>query len=181
MLYIIIGVLVLIGLYLLITINSFIKLRNKVNEAFSTMDVYLKKRWDLIPSLVETVKGYSNHENTTLKEVISLRNNTYDNLSEEDKINTNNKVSDNVTKLMILAESYPELKAQESYQKLSDELTQVENEILRSRKYYNACVRVYNTKVEMFPNNIVASIFNFKSKTMFEATSEEKDNIKIEL
>ncbi len=181
MIYVICGIVVLLILYIIITINLFIKSRNRVDEAFSTMDVYLKKRWDLIPSIVETVKGYSKHENNTLKEVVELRNNSYDNLNQNDKIDTNTKVSDRVAKLMILAEDYPDLKASDNYKQLSQQLTQIEDEILKSRKYYNACVREYNNKVETFPNKLVALIFNFKSKKMFEATQEEKENIKIEL
>ncbi len=181
MTYVIIGVIVLILLYIIVTINSIIKLRNRVDESFSTMDVYLKKRWDLIPSIVEVVKGYSKHENETLKDVISLRNNTYDNLNTSEKIDTNIKVSERVSKLMILAENYPELKASDNFKQLTNQLTQVEDEILKARKYYNANVRVYNTKIEMFPNNLVAALFNIKSRNMFEAKEEEKENIKIEL
>ena len=181
MTYVIIGVIVLIILYIIVTINSIIKLRNRVDESFSTMDVYLKKRWDLIPSIVEVVKGYSKHENETLKDVISLRNNTYDNLNTNEKIDTNIKVSERVSKLMILAEKYPELKASDNFKQLTNQLTQVEDEILKARKYYNANVRVYNTKIEMFPNNLVAALFNIKSRNMFEAKEEEKENIKIEL
>ncbi len=181
MTYVIIGVIVLIILYIIVTINSIIKLRNRVDESFSTMDVYLKKRWDLIPSIVEVVKGYSKHENETLKDVISLRNNTYDNLNTSEKIDTNIKVSERVSKLMILAENYPELKASDNFKQLTNQLTQVEDEILKARKYYNANVRVYNTKIEMFPNNLVAALFNIKSRNMFEAKEEEKENIKIEL
>ncbi|MBE6158410.1 MAG: LemA family protein [Firmicutes bacterium] len=181
MTYVIIGVIVLIILYIIVTINSIIKLRNRVDESFSTMDVYLKKRWDLIPSIVEVVKGYSKHENETLKDVISLRNNTYDNLNTNEKIDTNIRVSERVSKLMILAENYPELKASDNFKQLTNQLTQVEDEILKARKYYNANVRVYNTKIEMFPNNLVAALFNIKSRNMFEAKEEEKENIKIEL
>ena len=181
MIYVIIGVIALILLYIIVTINSIIKLRNRVDESFSTMDVYLKKRWDLIPSIVEVVKGYSKHENETLKDVISLRNNTYDNLNTNEKIDTNIKVSERVSKLMILAEKYPELKASDNFKQLTNQLTQVEDEILKARKYYNANVRVYNTKIEMFPNNLVAFLINIKSRNMFEAKEEEKENIKIEL
>ena len=179
--YIIIGVCAIILVYLFITFNKLTKLKNRVVEAFSTMDVCLKKRWDLIPNLVETVKGYSKHEKETLESVINLRNQTYDNLSDEEKIKTNLKVNEGISKLMMLAEAYPDLKASKNFIKLHDELKDVEDEIASSRKYYNGCVRNYNNKVEMFPSNIVALIFRFKTKSMFKATDDEKENIKIEL
>ena len=179
--YIIIGVILLIVLYLILVINTFIKYRNKVKEAFSTMDVCLKKRFDLIPSLVETVKGYAKHESTTLEEVIKLRNTPYDKQDINEKVDLNESVSKNVTKLMILAESYPELKANENFHKLSDELIEIENELSKSRRYYNGCVRQYNNKVEVFPNNIFATLFGFKSYKMFEIETSEKENINIEL
>lgn len=181
MLYAVIAIIVVLVLYIVLTINKLIQLKNNVNEAFSTMDVYLKKRWDLIPSLVETVKGYASFENSTLKEVVELRNKSYDDMSDNDKINANNKISDRVSKIMAIAESYPDLKASDNFINLSKDLTQVENEIANSRKYYNANVREYNNKVEMFPSNIVAKLFGYKTKNMFEALKEEKENIKVEL
>lgn len=179
--YIIILVIILLLVYIGITYNSLTKLKNLVNEAFSTMDVYLKKRWDLIPNLVETVKGYSKHEKDTLNSIIELRNASYDNMNNNDKVNLNDKISVNITKIMALAESYPELKASENFINLSKELSQVEDEIANSRKYYNGCVRKQNNKIEMFPSNIVASLFRFKKSIMFEANKDEKENIKVDL
>ena len=176
---IILGIIVLI--YILLTINSLIRLNNKVKESFATMDVYLKKRWDLIPNLVEVVKSYSNYEKNTLQNVINLRNNNYDELNYDDKLKTNNKLSENITKLFALVENYPEIKANENFLKLSDNLTKIEDEIANSRKYYNAVIRIYNNKVEMFPSNIIAKLFKFKVKTMYEIKENEKESVKVEV
>ena len=179
--YIIIAIIVLIVIYALALYNGFVKLNNKVKEAFSTMDVYLKKRWDLIPNIVETVKGYAKHEKDTLKEVVELRNSTYDKMSDEEKIKTNEQLSSGINKIMALAEAYPDLKANENFKDLSKQLTKVEDDITNSRKYYNGVVRIYNNKVEMFPSNIFAGLFGYKSKAMFEASANERENVKVEL
>lgn len=179
--YIIIAIIVLIVIYALALYNSFVKLNNKVKEAFSTMDVYLKKRWDLIPNIVETVKGYAKHEKDTLKEVVELRNSAYDKMSDEEKIKTNEQLSSGINKIMALAEAYPDLKASENFKDLSKQLTKVEDDIANSRKYYNGVVRIYNNKVEMFPSNIFAGLFGYKSKAMFEASTNERENVKVEL
>lgn len=179
--YIIIAIIVLIVIYALALYNSFVKLNNKVKEAFSTMDVYLKKRWDLIPNIVEIVKGYAKHEKDTLKEVVELRNSTYDKMSDEEKIKTNEQLSSGINKIMALAEAYPDLKANENFKDLSKQLTKVEDDITNSRKYYNGVVRIYNNKVEMFPSNIFAELFGYKSKAMFEASANERENVKVEL
>ena len=150
--YIIIAIIVLILIYFGVTYNSFVKLSNTVKEAFSTMDVYLKKRWDLIPNIVETVKGYAKHEKSTLKEIIELRNSTYDNMSANEKVDVNNKLSQGINKLMAIAEAYPDLKANENFKDLSQQLTKVEDDIANSRKYYNGAVRIFNDKVQMFPD-----------------------------
>ncbi len=180
-LYIIIAIVVIILIALFVTYNSLVQLNNKVKEAFATMDVYLKKRWDLIPNIVETVKGYTNHEKNTLKEVIELRNSAYDKMSDDEKIKTNEQLSKGINKIMALAEAYPDLKASENFKDLSNQLTKVEDDIANSRKYYNGTVRIYNNKVEMFPSNIIAKIFGYKSKNMFEASEIERENVKVEL
>ncbi len=180
-LYIIIAIVVIFLLLVFATYNSFIKLSNRVKEAFSTMDVYLKKRWDLIPNIVETVKGYAKHEKETLEGVIKLRNGAYDKMSDDEKIKANNELSKGITKIMALAESYPDLKANENFKDLSNQLTKVEDEIANSRKYYNGTVREYNNKVQMFPSNICAMIFGYKTKKMFEANEEERQNVKVSL
>lgn len=181
LLYVLLVLILLIIIYFIITFNKFAKAKNKVKEAFATMDVYLKKRWDLIPNLVEIVKGYSKHENKTLTEVIKLRNGTYDEMTDENKISTNEKLNTNLNKLLLLVEKYPELKANNNYLELSKQLTKAEDEIANSRKYYNATVRDYNNLIETFPNSIVAKLFRYKKLEMFKAESEEKENIKVEL
>ena len=179
--YIIIGVVVVIVIYAFSLYNSLIKLNNKVKEAFSTMDVYLKKRWDLIPNIVETVKGYAKHEKETLQEVTALRNNSYENMSEEEKFQTNAQLSSGVHKILALAEAYPDLKANENFRDLSNQLAKVEDDIANSRKYYNGVVGIYNNRVEMFPGNIFAGLFGYKTRAMFEAAANERENVKIEL
>ena len=179
--YIIILIAILIIIYGFTLYNSFVKLNNKVKEAFSTMDIYLKKRWDLIPNIVEIVKGYAKHEKDTLEEIIKLRNNIYDNMSTEEKINKNKLINQSINKIMALAENYPELKANENFLQLSKDLTSIEDEIAQSRKYYNAVVKNYNNKVEMIPSNIIAKIAGYKSKPMFSIENEERQNIQVEV
>ena len=181
LIYIILLIIILIIIYAFALYNNFVKLNNKVKEAFSTMDVYLKKRWDLIPNIVETVKGYAKHEKDTLEEVIELRNSTYDKMSDDEKIKTNEQLSSSISKIMVLAEAYPDLKANENFKNLSKELSKVEDDIANSRKYYNGVVRIYNNNVEMFPSNIFAKLFGYKSKSMFEASANERENVKVEL
>ncbi len=180
-LYIVIAIIVVILILLFVTYNSLVKLNNKVKEAFSTMDVYLKKRWDLIPNIVETVKGYAKHEKDTFIEVVNLRNGVYDEMSDDEKIKTNEVLTKGINKIMALAEAYPDLKASENFKDLSNQLTKVEDDIANARKYYNGTVRIYNNKVEMFPSNIVAKLFGYKSKSMFEANINERESIKVEL
>ena len=179
--YIILGVVIVISVFVFTTYNSLVNLRNNVNEAFSTMDVYLKKRWDLIPNIVKTVKGYAEHETNTLKEVVEARNSAYNNMNTNDKVDINNKMSREVSRLMLLGEAYPELKANANFQELAKQLTKIEDEIANSRKYYNGTVRLMNNKIEMFPSNIVASILGFKTYKMFEANEEDRKNVKVEL
>ena len=181
MIYLVIGVIALLVIYVLVTYNGFVRIKNRVEEAFSTMDVYLKKRWDLIPNIVETVKGYAKHEKSTLSEVIKLRNGAYDDMSSDEKIKTNQELSKGITKIMALAEQYPDLKANENFKDLSAQLTKIEDEIANSRKYYNGTVREFNDKVQMFPSNVVAMIFGYKTKIMFEANEEERKNVKVSL
>lgn len=180
-LYIVIGIVIIIAIYILIQYNSLVRTSNIVKEAFSTMDVYLKKRWDLIPNLVEIVKGYAKHEKETFNEITSLRTNIYDSMSMNKKIDINEQLTQDISKIMAISENYPELKASENFLQLSKDLTKIEDEIANSRKYYNGSVRLLNNKIQMFPSNIVANIFGFKQANMFEASAEEKNNIKVEL
>lgn len=180
-LWIILAIIILIIIYAFILYNNFVSLDNKVKEAFSTMDVYLKKRWDLIPNLVENVKGYAKYEEETLTRITKLRNTVYNEMTNDEKIINNEELSSDVSKIMALKEAYPELKANENFIDLSNKLTKIEDDIANARKYYNGTVRIYNNKVQMFPNNIFAKIFNYKTKRMFEASLEDKQNIRINL
>lgn len=179
--YILVGIIIILLVYILITYNSFINSRNLVKEAFSTMDIYLKKRWDIIPNLVDVVKGYSKYEKETLTKITSLRSASYDDLTMDNKININEELSKYLSNIFAVSESYPELKASELFVNLSNNLISIEDEIANSRKYYNGTVRNFNNKIQMFPNNIVAKLFKFKEFKMFEANAEEKNNIGVNL
>lgn len=179
--YIILGVLVLILVYVLYLYNLFTRMNNKVKDAFATMDVYLKKRWDLVPNLVDVVKEYAKHEKSTFESVIELRNKTYDNMSMSSKLNANENMSQELSKLVVLKEDYPDLKADSNFIDLAKQLSKLEEDIANSRKYYNAVVRDMNNKIQVFPNNIVAKILKFKSLKMFEANKDERNNVKVEL
>ena len=179
--YVVIAVIIIIVIYAIVLFNSFSSLDNKVKEAFSTMDIYLKKRWDLVPNLVEVVKSYAKHEKDTLEEITKLRGNIYDDMSNDEKIKTNLNLNRDIDKIMLLVEAYPELKASDNFKDLSDKLVKIEDDIANSRKYYNGTVRIFNNKVEMFPNNIFAKIFGYKSKPMFEAKISEKENVDVKV
>lgn len=181
LIYIIIYIIIFVLVYFGVVYNSFVKLNNTVKEAFSTMDVYLKKRWDLIPNIVETVKGYAKHEKSILKEIIELRNSIYDDMPANEKFEANNKLSQGINRLMAIVEAYPNLKANENFKDLSQQLTKVEDDIANSRKYYNGSVRIFNNKVQMFPSNIIARMLGFKEQKMFEASEEERKNIQVKL
>jgi len=179
MVYVAIGIVVVLVLYAFMTYNSFVKLNNQVKEAFATMDVYFKKRWDLIPNVVETVKGYVQHERGTLEEIVNLRNGAYENMSQDDKIGVNQQLTAGIGRLLALAENYPELKANQNFMDLSSQLSKVEEDIANARKYYNAVVKNMNNKVQMFPSNIFAGIFGFKTVKMFETDAAEREVVKV--
>lgn len=181
MFYIIIAIVLLLTVHILVTYNSLIKLNNIVKEAFSTMDIYLKKRWDLVPNLVEVVKGYAKYEKDVFNQITTLRTNTYQNMSMNKKITINEQLTEGISKIIAVSENYPDLKANQNFLELSRDLTKIEDEIANSRKYYNGSVRIFNTKIQVFPNNIVANIFGFKEANMFEANIEEKNNVKVDL
>ena len=178
--YIILAIIIVVAIYIAASYNGLVKLRNLVEEAFSTMDVYLKKRWDLIPNLVETVKGYMSHEKDTFEKITALRTESYDSMPMDKKINVNEQLSQSISRLLAVAENYPDLKASQNFSELNANLTKIEEDIANSRKYYNGAVRSLNNKVEMFPSNIVANMFGFKKAKMFEAKEEEKENVKVE-
>ena len=174
----IVVIVVLLALYIGKTYNLLVKSRNTVEEAFATMDVYLKKRWDLIPNIVASVKGYAKHEAETLEKVVSLRNG-YRNLSAEEKIEANKEISKGIASINAVAEQYPDLKANENFLNLNNQLQKNEEDIANARKYYNAVVKKYNNKVEMFPSSIV--MFKFARKTMFVIENDaEKQAVKVE-
>ena len=170
-----IGIIItILFIYIIIIYNKLIKSRNIVKEAFSTMDVYLKKRWDLIPNLIEVVKEYAKHEKDIFNQVATLRTNIYQNMSMNKKITINEQLRQELYKIIAISENYPDLKANQNFLELNKELIKIEDEIANSRKYYNGSVRIYNTKIQVFPNNIIASLFRFKEANMFEANIEEK-------
>lgn len=177
---IIIAIVVLIVCILAGCYNKLVKRKISVEEAFSTMDVYLKKRFDLIPNLVETVKGYAKHEESTLSGVISLRNKDYGSMTAEEKLAHSEAVSRAVPKIMALAESYPELKANQNFMELSARLEAVEDDIASARRYYNGAVKQYNMAVQTVPTNIIAGMFHFGTKPMFEVDNEEeRQNVQV--
>lgn len=179
--FIIIMVIILLIIFWLVgSYNSLVGSKNRVEEAFSTMDVYLKKRFDLIPNIVETVKGYAKYESSTLDNMVKLRGQAYNSMSTEEKVETNNALSNELGKLLAVAENYPDLKANENFRDLTAQLASVENDIANARKYYNAVVKEMNNKVQMFPSNIVANMFHFQTYTMFEASDEERNNVKVQ-
>lgn len=153
--------------------NTFIRLKNNYEEAFSTMDVQMQKRYDLIPNLVETVKGYAKHEKETLSAVIEARNLAKSAVGVEDKAKAEAAFSGSIRNLFAIAENYPELKANTNFIDLQNQLKIVETEIASSRKYYNACVKAFNVKVEMFPSNLVARAKNFVKAPLFEIEEKE--------
>ncbi|MDC7228312.1 MAG: LemA family protein [Spirochaetales bacterium] len=175
---IIVAVIAIAGFFVS-TYNGFIRLRNKVEEAFATMDAYLKKRWDLIPNLVETVKGYAKHEQDTLEKVIQARNLAMNSSSMSELQSNENTLAAGLKSIFALSEAYPDLKANQNFVNLQNQLQSVENDILQSRKYYNAVVKSFNTKRELFPASIIAGMMNLEKKEYFEIDDEERENVKV--
>lgn len=178
---IIIGAVVLIiVIWLVSAYNGFVTLRNKTEEAFSAMDVSLKKRYDLIPNYVETVKGYAKHESETLTKVIEARNMAMNSSTAEERIANDNILSGTLKSLFALSESYPDLKANQNFMMLQEQLQRIEEEIAGSRRYYNGVVNKFNTKTEVFPGNIIANIFGFQRKPLYVVNDEnERNNVKV--
>ena len=178
-------IIVIIGLILLIlgwffgTYNSLIRLRNKVKDQWSQIDIQLKRRADLIPNLVETVKGYAKHEKTTFKEVVEARNTYIAASTPEEQAKASGEVTSALNKLFALAENYPELKANENFIKLQEDLTDTEDKISYARQFYNDAVRKLNDKIQMVPSNIVANMFGFTQETFFEAEAKDKETPKV--
>ncbi|HWP93025.1 MAG TPA: LemA family protein [Thermodesulfobacteriota bacterium] len=160
---------VFVGIY-----NSLIKLRNMSEQSWSDIDVQLKRRYDLVPNLVETVKGYASHEKDTFEKVVQARNVAMQASSPGDKAQAENILQSTLKSLFALAESYPDLKANQNFVELQKELSNIEEQIQLSRRYYNAVVRDLNTKIESVPSNVVANMFGFAKKEYFELDSTEE-------
>ena len=161
------------------TYNKLISLRNKKDDQWSQIEIVLKRRADLIPNLVETVKGYAKHEKGTLEEVIKARNTYLSASTPEDQLKADGQLTAAVNKLFALAESYPDLKANESFLSLQKELTTCEEKITYARQFYNDSVLSYNNKIELFPSSIIASMFHFEKEKFFEASAEERKNVQV--
>lgn len=170
---VIIVIAALLVVYLIGAYNSLVRLRNYVKESWAQIDTLLKRRYDLIPNLIETVKGYMNYEEKVLTEIVQARNGLISG-NKSEAIDANNMISQSLKSLFAVSEAYPDLKANKNFLMLQEELSGTENKIAYARKHYNEVVRQYNTKLEVFPSNIVAGIFGFKSNIYFEVKEEEK-------
>lgn len=177
-LIIIVVVLLVIG-YVIGTYNSLVALRNKVKDQWAQIEVLLKRRYDLIPNLVETVKGYTKHEKETLEAVVNARSQAVNAKTTEEEMKAAGEVSNALGRLFALAESYPDLKANENFMDLQANLKDTEDKISFSRQFYNDSVLTYKNKLEMFPSNIIAGLFKFEPEVFFEASEEERKNVQV--
>lgn len=179
-LFIILGVAAIIILWLIGVYNSLIKGKNRVDEAWSDIDVQLKRRYDLIPNLIETVKGYASHERELLENVTRARTQAIGANTPDAKGKAENMLSETLKSLFAVAENYPTLRASENFAKLQDELSDTENKIQAARRFYNGNARDFNTKIQIFPNNLVAGMLNFKIREFFQIENEtERENVKV--
>ncbi|MBC8987476.1 LemA family protein [Pedobacter sp. N36a] len=180
MLYLLIALICLLIVGSIYYYNTLVNKKNRMKEAWSGIDVYLKKRYELIPNLIETVKGYANHEQKLMQDLVRLRNEAIQAHQNQEKINSENHLSENISRLMLIAESYPDLKANTNFQLLQTQLETIESEIELSRRYYNGTVREHNNQVQSFPSNLVASVFGFENGVFFEINnSTERDPVKV--
>jgi len=181
--YIVLVVLAILIFVLIAIYNGLIRSRNRVDEAFSDIDVQLKRRYDLIPNLMETVKGYAKHEKETFDMVVKARSAAMNAHGKEGNLKESaqaeNMLTDTLKSLFALTENYPDLKANQNFLKLQDELSDTENKIQASRRFYNGNVRDFNTKIQVFPTNLIAGMMNFKNYDFFEADAKEKENVKV--
>ena len=174
-------IIVLLVVWIISIYNGLIKSRQKVDNAWSQIDVQLQRRFDLIPNFVETVKGYMTHESETFEKITALRTSWANSTTVEEKAKLDGELSGALKTIMAVSENYPELKANQNFSELSEELRNTENKISFSRKFYNDSVTMYNTKLELFPSNIVAGMFNFKKRDLFATESEEaRKNVKVD-
>ena len=174
---ILIIILVVLALFVLITYNSLVSKKHKVAQARSSIDVYLNQRFDLIPNLVETVKGYAKHEKEIFEETIRLRTSYFNSKDLDEASLLNSKCNS----ILAIAENYPELKANENFLSLQKSLSKMENQLQAARRLYNIEVTDYNTKLNVVPTNIIAKIFNFKEEKLFEIEEYKKENIAINI
>ena len=177
--WIFIAVLVVLILWFISVYNSLIRARNKVRNAFSQIDTQLQRRFDLIPNLVETVKGYAKHEKGTFEEVIKARNTYVSAKTPEEEMKASGAVTEALSKLFALSENYPELKANQNFLSLQNDLKDTEDKISYARQFYNDSVLTYNNKVEMVPSNIVANMTGFKKASFFETDEKDKEAPKV--
>ncbi len=174
------AILVIFILYIVLTYNKLVVLRNRVKDQWAQIDVQLKRRFDLIPNLVNTIKGYTKHESETLENVIKARNTFLSASTKEEEMKADGELTNAITKLFALSESYPDLKANQNFIDLQEELTSTENKISASRQFYNDTVLNLNNKIEMFPSNIIAGMFHFKKESFYEVNEQERENVKVE-
>ena len=171
---VIVVVLVLLALYVIVTFNGLVSLRNRIENAWAQIDVQLKRRYDLIPNLVETVKGYAAHERETLDAVIQARNAGMSAQGPHDQAEAENQITGALKSLFALSEAYPDLKANQNFAQLQEELTGTEGRIAYARQFYNDTVYRYNTKIQSFPANILAGMFRFGEREYFQADDESR-------
>jgi len=172
-------VVVLIALWIILMFNSLVRLKNQVKNAWAQIDVQLKRRADLIPNLVETVKGYAKHEKSVFTEVTKARTALMKANSPAKKAAADNALSGTLKSLFAVAENYPQLKANENFLQLQEELSGTENKVAYARQFYNDIVMKFNTKIEVFPNNMFANMLGFKEEQSFEAAPEERKVVKV--
>ena len=177
---IIIIILVILVVFVLIY-NGLVSMRNRVKNAWSQIDVQLQRRFDLIPNFVETVKGYMTHEKETFEKIAALRTSWANASSVSEKADLDNQLSTSLKTIMAVSENYPELKANQNFSELSEELRNTENKISFSRQFYNDTATMYNTKLQVFPSNIIAGMFHFESRDLFKTESDEaRKNVKVD-
>lgn len=177
---ILIIVLAVVAVAIIAMYNGLIKLKNRVDEAWSDIDVQLKRRYDLIPNLVNTVKGYAAHEKELFEKVTEARARAMGAGTTQDKVQAENALSNTLKSLFAVAENYPDLKANQNFLELQRELTDTEDKIQAARRFYNGNVRDFNTKIQVFPTNIIAGMLGFSKRDFFEAEEKEKEPVKVE-
>ena len=178
-LWAIVGILALIVLYIVITFNSLISLRNRVNNAWSQIDVQLKRRYDLIPNLVNAVKGYMKHERGTLTEITKMRSKLVSG-SMGEKSKASDAISNALKTIFAVSEDYPKLQASENFKMLQEELSGTESKIAFSRQFYNDNVMSLNNKIQQFPSSIIANWLNFREREFFKSQESERKPVKVE-